>query len=35
MTLADISTLKADFKAAVQRALTAGFDSIEIHSTLR
>jgi 2,4-dienoyl-CoA reductase-like NADH-dependent reductase (Old Yellow Enzyme family) len=32
MTKADIETFKADFKSAVQRAVTAGFDAIEIHN---
>jgi len=32
MTISDIEAFKADFKSAVQRALTAGFDAIEIHN---
>ncbi len=32
MTLADIAALKADFAAAAERALSADFDIIEIHS---
>ncbi|KAF2494778.1 FMN-linked oxidoreductase [Lophium mytilinum] len=32
MTLDDIADFKAAFKASIQRALTAGFDAIEIHN---
>ena len=32
MTLADIASLKADFASAAERALSADFDIIEIHS---
>ncbi|CBX96213.1 hypothetical protein IAQ61_001389 [Plenodomus lingam] len=32
MTLSDIEALKSDFRAAIQRALKIGFDTIEIHN---
>ncbi|MGR3425639.1 MAG: NADH:flavin oxidoreductase/NADH oxidase [Pseudooceanicola nanhaiensis] len=32
MTLADIETLRGDYRAATQRALQAGFDVVELHA---